>query len=189
MSRDAAQIHFQRVLACYLTYDTPSYRSVMMALWVCVQRHQRLPQECFVDRGPEFGSVYFETLFTRYAVTKKDRPTAQPRMGSVIERLFGTATTQLLHQLSGNTQVTKQPRQMMRAVDPRRLAVWTLERFAARFCEYAYDVYDQMDHPALGQSPVKPLPRECSSRGCVPPLFRRVSHPHLSHHTHQLCQA
>ncbi len=143
----------RRILACYLTYDPPSYRSVMMALRICVQRHQRLPQECFVDRGSEFGSVYFETLLTRYFVTKKDRPAAQPRMGSVIERLFGTATTQLLHQLSGNTQATKRPRQMTREVDPRRLAVWTLERFALRFCQYVYEVYDQMDHPALGQSP------------------------------------
>jgi putative transposase len=143
----------RRILACYLTYDPPSYRSVMMALRICVQRHQRLPQECFVDRGPEFGSVYFETLLTRYFVTKKDRPTAQPRMGSVIERLFGTATTQLLHQLSGNTQAIKRPRQMTREVDPRRLAVWTLSRFSARLCQYAYEVYDQMDHPALGQSP------------------------------------
>jgi putative transposase len=125
----------------------------MMALRICVQRHQRLPQECFVDRGPEFGSVYFETLLTRYFVTKKDRPTAQPRMGSVIERLFGTATTQLLYQLSGNTQATKRPRHMTREVDPRHLAVWTLERFSARLCQYVYEVYDQMDHPALGQSP------------------------------------
>ncbi len=54
----------RRILACYLTYDPPSYRSVMMAMRICVQRHQRLPQECFVDRGPEFGSVYFETLLS-----------------------------------------------------------------------------------------------------------------------------
>src|SRR5437762_9048492 len=47
----------------------------------------------------------------------------------LIERLFGTTTTELLHQLSGNTQATKHPRQMTREVDPRRLAVWTLERF------------------------------------------------------------
>jgi putative transposase len=143
----------RRVLACYLTYDPPSYRSVMMALRICVQRHQRLPQECLVDRGSEFGSVYFETLLTRYFVTKKDRPPAQPRTGAVIERLFGTATTQLLHQLLGNTQASKHPRQMTREVDPRRLAVWTLERFSARLCQYVYDMYDQMDHPALGQSP------------------------------------
>ncbi len=40
-----------------------------------------------------------------------------------------------------------------REVDPKRLAVWTLERFASRLCEYVHEVYDQMDHPALGQSP------------------------------------
>ncbi|GAC1343323.1 MAG: TnsA endonuclease N-terminal domain-containing protein [Ktedonobacteraceae bacterium] len=183
----------RRILACYLTYDPPSYRSVMMALRICVQRHQRLPQECFVDRGPEFGSVYFETLLTRYFVTKKDRPTAHPRMGSVIERLFGTATTQLLHQLSGNTQATKHPRQMTREVDPRCLAVWTLERFAARLCQYAYEVYDQMDHPALGQSPREAFAQGMQQAGMrthrLLPLFRRVSHPHLSYHTHQIREA
>jgi len=143
----------RRILACYVTYDPPSYRSVMMAFRLCVQRHQRLPQEFIVDRGPEFGSVYFETLLTRYFVTKKDRPASQPRTGSVIERLFGTTTIQLLHQLLGNTQASKHPRQMTREVDPRRLAVWTLARFSARLCQYAYEVYDQMDHSTLGQSP------------------------------------
>jgi putative transposase len=143
----------RRILACYLTYDPPSYRSVMMALRICVQRHQRLPQECFVDRGPEFGSVYFETLLTRYFVTKKDRPTAHPRMGSVIERLFGTTQTEFVYTLLGNTQASKAPRHLTRAVDPSRLAVWTLERLYARLCQYVCEVYDRLDHPALGQSP------------------------------------
>jgi putative transposase len=143
----------RRILALYVTYDPPSYRSVMMTFRVCVQRHQRLPQELVVDRGPEFGSVYFETLLSRYFMTKKERPAQQPRFGSVIERLFGTATTEFLNQLRGNTQASKTPRQMTREVDPDRLAVWTLERFAARVSEWAYDVYDQLEHPALGQSP------------------------------------
>jgi len=143
----------RRILACYLTYDPPSYRSVMMAMRICVQRHQRLPQECFVDRGPEFGSVYFETLLTRYFVAKKDRPPAQPRTGAVVERLFGTAHSEFVHNLLGNTQASKLARQMTPEVDPRRLAVWTLERFAARLCQYVYEVYDQRNHPALGQSP------------------------------------
>jgi putative transposase len=143
----------RRILACYLTYDPPSYRSAMMALRICVQRHQRLPQECFVDRGPEFGSVYFESLLTRHFVTKKDRPPAQPRTGAVIERLFGTAQEVLVHNLLGNTKASKNPRQMTPEVDPKRLAVSTLERFAARLCEYVYEVYDQKNHSALGQSP------------------------------------
>jgi len=143
----------RRCLAIYLTYDPPSYRSAMMVFRLCVQRHQRLPQELVVDRGSDFGSVYFETLLSRYFITKKERPGQQPHFGSVIERLFGTTTTEILNQLRGNTQATKTPRQMTHEVDPNRLAVWTLERFSARLSQYAYEVYDQMEHPALGQSP------------------------------------
>lgn len=143
----------RRCLAVYLTYDPPSYRSAMMAFRLCVQRYQRLPQEVVVDRGSDFGSVYFETLLSRYFITKKERPAQQPHFGSIIERLFGTTTTEVLNQLRGNTQASKMPRQMTREVDPDHLAVWTLERLSARLSQYAFEVYDQMEHPALGQSP------------------------------------
>ncbi len=143
----------RRLLACYLTYDPPSYRSAMMVFRRCVQRHQRLPQELVVDRGPDFGSVYFETLLSRYFIAKKDRPAAKARFGSVIERLFGASNTEFVNQLLGNTQAVRQPRQMTPEVDPERLAVWTLARFSARLEQWAYEVHDQMDHPALGQSP------------------------------------
>lgn len=143
----------RRILALYLTYDPPSYRSAMMIFRVCVQRFGRLPQDLVVDGGKEFGSVAFETLLARYFVTKKERPAGQPRFGSLIERLFGTTTTEFLYQLRGNTQATKQVRTMTPAVDPQAHAVWTLERLAARLSEWAYDIYDQRAHPALGLSP------------------------------------
>jgi putative transposase len=152
----------RRMLACYVTYDPPSYRSAMMAFRLCVQRYGRLPQELVVDRGSEFNSVYFESLLSRCFVTKLDRPPQQPHFGSVIERLFGTTTTELLNQLRGNTQASKIPRQMTHEVDPKRLAVWTLERFARRLTEYVHEVYDQLDHPALGQSP-----REAFEQGMI----------------------
>ncbi|GHO79901.1 hypothetical protein KSD_76720 [Ktedonobacter sp. SOSP1-85] len=92
-------------------------------------------------------------MLSRYFITKKERPAGQSHFGSVIERLFGTTTTELLNQLRGNTQASKTPRQMTREVDPAHLAVWTLERFSARLSQYAYEIYDQLEHPALGQSP------------------------------------
>ena len=52
----------RRVLACYLTFDPPSYRAAMMALRVCVRRHGRLPQTLIVDGGKEFHSRYFESV-------------------------------------------------------------------------------------------------------------------------------
>jgi hypothetical protein len=45
-------------------------------------------------------------------------------------------------------------------VDPKRLAVWSLRELNASLDEYLFEVYDRMDHPALGQSP-----REAFNRG------------------------
>jgi putative transposase len=49
----------RRLLAIYLTFDPPSYRSVMMVLRICVQRYARFPQSIVSDGGREFHSVYF----------------------------------------------------------------------------------------------------------------------------------
>lgn len=143
----------RRILALWLTFDPPSYRSCMMALRECVRRHGRLPQILVVDGGPEFASVYFETLLARYECIRKTRPAARPRFGSVCERIFGTATTQFFHNLAGNTQLTQCVRQVTQAVAPRTQAVWTLGSLAERLQEWAYETYDNAAHPALGQSP------------------------------------
>ncbi len=143
----------RRLLAVHVSYEPPSYREVLMAFRLCVQRYGRLPQEIVVDHGPEFGSVYFEALLSQCFVTKINRPPQQPHFGSVIERIFGTTTSEFLNQLRGNTQASKEPSLLTREVDPKRLAIWTLERFAARLTEYVYEVYDVMEHPALFMSP------------------------------------
>ncbi|SRR6266508_2792493 len=143
----------RRLLAVCLTFDPPSYRACMLALRECVRRHQRLPEAVVVDGGPEFQSVYFETLLARYGCAKKTRPGGRPRFGSVCERLFGTTNTRFVHTLAGNTQLVRLGRQVTRAVNPKRLALWTLGALARRLSEWAYDVYDSLDHQALGQSP------------------------------------
>ena len=40
-----------------------------------------------------------------------------------------------------------------KAVDLKRQAVWQLPDLYEFLCEWAYDIYDQVEHPALGQSP------------------------------------
>ena len=143
----------RRLLVVYLTFDAPSYRSCMMSLRECVWRYGRFPQTLVVDGGPDFRSVYFEALLAYYSSTKVTRPWAKPRYGSVCERLFGTANTQFVYNLTGNTQITKQVRQMTRSVDPKQYAVWTLGDLYAYLAEWAYEVYDQEMHPALDMSP------------------------------------
>jgi len=143
----------RRILAFHLTFDPPSYRSCMAVIRECVRRYNRLPDTMVVDGGKEFAGVYFETLLAMYGCIKKTRPAAKARFGSVIERLFGTTNTQLFYNLSGNTQLTKNVRQITKAVSPKTLAVWTLPDLHARLAEWAYEIYDQIEHPALGQNP------------------------------------
>lgn len=143
----------RRILAMYLTFDPPSYRSCMMVLRNSVKRHGRLPQVIIVDGGREFESTYFETLLARYECTKKTRPPAKARFGSVCERLFGTTNTQFIHNLSGNTQIMRNVRQVTASVNPKNLAAWSLGELHERLSEYLFEIYDRMEHPALGQSP------------------------------------
>jgi putative transposase len=143
----------RRVLAIYLTFDPPSYRSCMMALRICVKRFGRLPQSLVVDGGREFESQYFDHLLVHYRCQKTVRPPVQPRFGAVIERLFGKAHRDFLNNLLGNTKASKVPRTLTREVDPRRLACWTLGDLYTDLCKWGYEVYDQMDHSALHQTP------------------------------------
>lgn len=143
----------RRCLALYLTFDAPSYRSCMMILRDCVRRCGRLPQIIVIDGGPEFQSTYFETLLARYECTKKTRPPAKARFGSVCERLFGTTNTQFIHNLRGNTQITRNVRQVTKGNAPVGQAAWTLRCLYDYLSMFLFEIYDTIGHPALGHSP------------------------------------
>lgn len=115
--------------------------------------------------GAEFGSIYFETLLAAFNCTKKQRPAASPRFGSIIERLFGSTNTEFLYNLRGNTQITKHLRQVTKANDPKKQAVWTLAKLYEHLCAYAYEFYDQRNHSALSQSPRQTLAKELEQSG------------------------
>ena len=158
----------RRILAFYLTFDAPSYRSCMMVIRDCVSRHGRLPQCLVVDGGKEFSSVYFERLLAMYECTSKTRPGAKPRFGSVCERLFGTANTMFVHNLAGNTQSTKNPRSVTNAVNPRHHAVWTLGSLQSHLSNWIYQFYDYQEHPALGVSPLNAYEKSMIQTGLRP---------------------
>src|SRR5262249_54863820 len=73
--------------------------------------------------------------------------------GSLIERLFRTSETEFVHNLQGNTQILKLTRQATKDVHPKQQAIWTLECLYDCLCVWSHEVYDQMPHATLGQSP------------------------------------
>lgn len=172
----------RRILAAYLTFDAPSYRSCMMLLRECVKRHGRLPQQIVVDNGKEFGSVYFESMLAMYECTKLSRPPAKSRFGSVCERIFGTTNTLFVHNLLGNTKIMRNYRQVTKSVNPQNLAVWTMPEFYPRLLDFVYEVYDQREHSTLSQSPRELFTKAIARTGkrfvvCYDEMFKILSLP------------
>lgn len=143
----------RRILALYVSFDPPSYRSCMMVLRECVKRHSRFPSTIVVDGGKDFNSIYFETLLTWNKCTKKSRPGSKPRFGNVIERLFGTTNEMFIYNLTGNTQLMKNVREVSKEVNPKKLSIWNLEKFVEVIKKWAHEIYDQVEHSSLGVSP------------------------------------
>ena len=127
----------------------------MMLLRDCVRRFKRLPSNLVIDGGKEFGSKAFETFTLNHEIIVHKRPPAQARFGSVIERYFGTTNKQLFHLLAGNTQNTKNVRQLTKSVNPKNLAVWSLERLTELLSDFCFGHYDNTHHAALTVSPAE----------------------------------
>jgi len=157
--------HPRRIVAAYLSFDSPSYRSCLAVIRLCVKRFNRLPQAITVDGGPEFRSTYFEKLLALFRVRKQQRPASEPRYGAPLEKLFDTANTDFIHQLLGNTQASKNPRTNTKATDPRRLGVWTLAALAERVNKWAFEAYDKRTHTTLKQSPYEAYERSMDQHG------------------------
>jgi transposase InsO family protein len=143
----------RRVLAYYLTFDPPSYRSCMGAIRECVRLFNRLPECLVADNGAEFHSVYFEKLLARYQCDIQWRPPTSPRFGAIIERFIHTLNQQFIHNLMGNTKIMKKARQVTSEVDPKKLAVWTLPLLDDHLMAYFCEEYDTRMHVGLGCSP------------------------------------
>lgn len=143
----------RRILAISLSFSSERSQSNMRVLRECVRRHHRLPTFLVVDKGKGFESAYFDSLLAAYEISKKSRPSAHPRHGSVAERIFGTTNSQFIHYCVGNTQSVKNVRETTKSIAPKKLAIWTLESLTKLLKEYCYEVYDIIDHPALGVSP------------------------------------
>ena len=143
----------KRILAVYLSFEEPSYRSCMMVIRICVQRFKRLPQTIITDNGAEFHSIYFKQLLAYYKCTHKYRPPGEPRYGHPVERVFGSTNSLWIHELKANTQILQRHRQVTKSVHPKGQAVWTIGKLYQATEHWAYEIYDKREHSSLGQSP------------------------------------
>jgi putative transposase len=147
------------LLAIVVTFDPPSYRTTMLLLRECARKRGKMPQILIVDRGSEFDNNYLLRVTPPLGITVKFRPRAKPKVGSVGERLFGTANDQFVHNLLGNTQLMKEVRKVTKSVNPKTNAVWTLEPLAEFLTAWGYEFYNERPHWSLKHTPIKEYAR------------------------------
>ena len=158
----------RRVVGFSISFEPPSYRSILLTFRDCVKRHGRLPDSIVLDGGKEFRSIWFESLCAFYGITVIRRPKREPRHGAQGERFFGTENTMLLHNLTGNTQLTKNVRQMMPNVAPKTQAIWTLPALYELHQKFLFETYETMPHRELLMSPRQASERSLALFGSRP---------------------
>ena len=142
------------ILGYDLSFDAPAVGGLLTTMRDLFDRHKRAPNRIVVDHGPEFGSTAFDALCRACSIDNRQRPPGRPKFGAPVERLFSTANTQLVHVLSGNTQLLKNPRAMSRDVDPRPDALWRLTQLDAVVRRFLFEVYPRQPHKGLdGMTP------------------------------------
>ena len=139
-------------LAAWVSFDSPKRATLSGLLADCISRHSRLPDVLVVDQGAEFNSNAFEFILGVFGVTKRERPAGKPRFGSVVESFFGANNTRVIHELLGNTKLTRN-RQLYRTHDPRRLAAWTLAGLHEILTKWLFEVYPALVHQTIGTTP------------------------------------
>ena len=170
-----------------VSFDAPAVSGLFTALRDTFERQRRIPNRVVVDRGPEFGSTAFEALCAACSIDKMSRPAGRPKFGAVIERMFGTVNSQLVHALQGNTQLLKDPRRMSRDVDPRRDVVWRLPELDRVVERFLFTDYPGLPHDGLegmtprdrfeqgvqNLGPGRPVPESADLRFLLCPPYRR----------------
>jgi putative transposase len=144
----------RKVVAWYLSFDEPSYRSCMMVIRDCVRRHNRVHQRIVCDQGPEFNSEYWEMLCGLLHISKKERRSGRPKEGTVVERVFKTTFEQFISHLMGATEIVERYfRAISPEVDPTRHAQWTMDRMDKGLDKYLTEVYHKNHQAGIGMSP------------------------------------
>ena len=143
----------RRVLGFHLSFRPPSYVSSMMVLADVIRRTGRLPEAIIHDWGPEFKAKDHKVCLATLFIERHVRPKGSPRFGSVVERLFGVTTRQLIDSLAGNTKARRNVRKLSPSADPSwHSGLWLLDLYLG-LEEFFIKIYNTRKHPATLLTP------------------------------------
>ena len=139
--------------AFFTSYWPPSIASVFMVLRDYIRRWGRLPLFLCLDNGPEMHCNELDKFAEYFGVNIVYRPKAKPRNGAIVERMFHSVNSAVLHNLDGNTKHMKNPREVSPTHSPTANAKWSLLAAYNATEKYLFDTLPNTVHPQLGMTP------------------------------------
>ena len=158
-------VYSRMVLAVYISFDPPSYVSVMHCLhqaflpkddllaahglqpgsWVCMGLVERL----VMDNGREFHSQSLDRALGLLGIRSVYAEVSTPKRKPHVERMCGTINRGVCHKMAGATFSNVRQRG---EVDPRTKAVHDLSFLRTRVYEFLA-IYHALPHSTTGESP------------------------------------
>ncbi len=161
-------IYSRMVHGIYLSFNAPSYLSVMMCLRHAVstkdyvrERYPEikndwptygLPELLVIDNGKEFHSRYFKDACLQLGIQYMHAPPKCPWYKGTMERWFGIQNQKLLHELPGTTFSNIFDRG---DYDPQKHAVISFEGILELVHTWIIDIYHQQKHQGVQDIPYR----------------------------------
>lgn len=162
---------YSRMVWCmYISFEPPSINRVRKAIenGVFIKDNKKydtnnkwdifgIPNTIFLDNGTDFTSEEVKRMINDTLKSHvKYRPVRTPRYGAVIERLFGTINSGLIHRLDGTR---KSNFRQLGEYEPEKMAVLTLDDIKELLTIYITDIYHCSEHKGLPKYENIPLVR------------------------------
>ncbi|MEL6439833.1 MAG: Mu transposase C-terminal domain-containing protein [Cyanobacteria bacterium J06621_8] len=157
----AIDLYSQTVLGYYLTFDTPSYLSVMYCLLHSIRAKEYVKSEYSrvkndwtsfglmetlkVDNGTDFRGKSLEDACRELKVNLEFCPVRTPWYKATVERYFGSIQTQLSGKIPGSCSKFLAENDY----DPKKQAVITLNELQEIIHIFLIDIHNQNSHTKL----------------------------------------
>lgn len=162
----AIDVFSRMVVGIYISLEAPNAAAVGMVLaqTICPKREYLaslgvdgdwpvwgVMATAHSDNGKDFRSESVAKACQDYAIDMQWRPVTQAHFGAHIERLMGTAATEL-HKLPGTTFSNTEERE---GYDSEKEAVMTLKEFERMVVDFIVNIYHQRVHEGIGMPPIR----------------------------------
>lgn len=162
----AIEVFSRNIIGLYIGFEPPSFASVAQCLkhaftpktglssqypsvkneWEC----HGIPLKIVVDNGLEFHSKHFENTCHSLGIEIDYAPRKEGWKKPHVERVLGTLSSDLLHDLPGTTFSSIGERGDYNSL---KEAAITLSKFREIVIKWIVDIYHQRKHRTLGQPP------------------------------------